>query len=124
VFKDLGANKQKMKRQVNNLLFLFSFMFALLIGRTNYVQFGKSLLTEVHSKYVTFSKSHKEEKTIAEQNNYNKALPSETYVNAHQDFNDGKYINKNFISQRVAGGLINGDGAVITAATNHGRDGP
>lgn len=113
-----------MKRQVNNLLFLFGFMLALIIGRTNYVQFGQSLLTDVNSKLYAISKTHKEGKILAEQNNYNKALPDEIFVNAHRSFMEGKYINKSFITQRVGGLLETNPVAFIPSTTNHGRDGP
>jgi hypothetical protein len=113
-----------MKRQINNLLFLLCFMLALIIGRTDYIHFGKSLLTNVYTKAITVSKHHYVGKQLAKQDNYRGALPSEVYVEARQSFMEGKYFNKSFIEQRVVGGLINSAGAIITATTNHGRDGP
>lgn len=113
-----------MKRQINNLLFLFSFMIALFIGRTDYVQFGRSLLAEVDFKLEAFSKTNTKDIKVIEQNNYQTALPNEAYIQAHQSFMEGKYINKTLIVQRVAGGIMSSPGAIITATTNHGRDGP
>jgi hypothetical protein len=112
-----------MKRQISNLLFLFGFMLALVIGRTNYVQFGRSLLTDVYSKLYAVSKTYKEGQVVTEQNNYNKTLPNIAFIKAHQSFMEGEYINKDYITQRVAG-LANDPGITITATTNHGRDGP
>jgi hypothetical protein len=112
-----------MKRQVNNLLFMFAFLFALQVGSTNYVQYGLSVLDHINFR-LALSKTHREEKKLAEQNSYNKALPSDVWVNAHQSFMDGKSINLNVATERVVGGLVNSAGAIITATTNHGRDGP
>lgn len=112
-----------MKRKINNLLFLFAFVFALQMGSINYTIYVKDLSRHINSK-LALSKTHREEKRIAELNSYNKALPSPIYLNAHQSFMEGKYINKNVATQRVVGGLINSRGAVITATTNIGRDGP
>jgi hypothetical protein len=100
-------------------------MLALIIGNTNYVQFGRSLLTKVNLKLVAVSKTHAEGKALAEQNNYNKALPNIAYVNAHQSFMEGKYINKGYIVERIAEqSRLHGPGAIITATAYLGRDGP
>ena len=94
------------------------------LGRTNYVQFGISVLTDVNLKLIEVSKTHKQNQQIAEQNNYQKALPNQAYIDAHQSFMEGKGINKAYIEQRVAAYQMNNSGAIITATTNHGRDGP
>ena len=99
-------------------------MLALIIGKTHYVQFGRSLLADMNLKLVAINKTHSEGKALAEQNNYSRTLPNIAYVNAHQSFMEGKCINKGYIKERVARDLINTSGIIITATANHGRDGP
>src|SRR4030042_1384143 len=110
-----------MKRQINNLLFLYSFIFALFMGRTNYVQVGRSLLANIDLK---LSKSQTEGKFVAKQSNYNRALPNVAYINAHLSFMEGKYFNKNYIKQRVGVPAGYYQHRVKTPTTNYGRDGP
>jgi len=115
---------EQMERQFKNLLFLFSFMLAIVVGSTNYVQVGQSMLADINLKLCAISKAHIEGKALATQNNYNKALPSDAFVSASLSFMKGEYINKNYIEERVAEHQMNTSGAIITATTNYGRDGP
>jgi len=110
-----------MKRQINNLLFLFGFILALSVGRTDYVNFGRSMLANIDSK---LSKTHEHTNKVAEQNNYKRALPAEAFLSAHQSFMEGKYINKSFGTKRIGPQPGHYQDLKTTPMTNYGRDGP
>lgn len=103
-----------MKRQINNLLFLFGFMMALQMGNLNYSEIDLSLLSKTIPKDT--------DKIISEQNNH-RALPGQAYLNAYQSFREGKYINKTYAMQRVEG-IPFRRCEKTTSTTNHGRDSP
>jgi hypothetical protein len=109
-----------MKRQVNNLLFLYTFVLALMLGRIDYMQFGRSLLANIDSK---LSKPHKEGKIIVVQTTQ-RALPNVAFISAHQSFMRGEYINKGYITQRVGVPAGYYQHRVKAPTTNYGRDGP
>ena len=103
-----------MRRQVNNLLFLFSFMIALQLGNLNYLDYCSNLFDKTTSKDLNVC--------VAEQHNY-KVLPSEIYLNAHRSFIEGVYINKNYMRQKVED-VFSKEYNKTTSTTNYGRDGP
>jgi hypothetical protein len=109
-----------MKRQVNNLLFLYGFILAFMVGRTNYVQVGVSLLADINSK---LSKPHREGKIITEQTTI-KALPKEIFVRMPQLYTGSNYLNKVYLAQRVGAPADYYQHRLKTPTTNYGRDGP
>jgi len=109
-----------MKRQINNLLFLYGFMIALAVGRMNYIQFGQSLLTKINS---TLSKPHREGKVIAEQTT-SKALQNKAFIVMPKQFIGSAYLNKAYIAQRVGVPTGHYQNWSKAPTTNYGRDGP
>ncbi len=108
-----------MRRETKNILFLFTFMFSLLIGRTDYVNFSKSLLTEISSK---LSKPSIEGKLLAEQHSMKRVLPNEMYVKSYLDFNRGMALNKDYIRKKFVDSPS--QGSITTTNMNRNRDGP